>query len=373
MQINKLNYGMLKYLLVGFLTISTPALALDLNATHKEINFLTVALPTCGEESENIPALPEDPRADLYYKVAMKILGQNDTDHYKQMFILADKSAEMGHWNAKLLMASLYLKNSNSYYTEYDPKKARMYIDKLLQKNVPGAFYAMGQYKLNGMPEFRNAPIPASVYLFEAARLNNPDALSDMYDIFVSVGRIKDANALLDCAVKQKQGTASALMKKANVLEGEASTEAELIGSFKYLYEATKAGNYNAIASFPNKENYYKQQYGKTFFDKEFLERMSIFQNAKNSIYIHRDPIRKAQGRNDEVKGNASLTFPNLEKVLPFPPDELPDWDRNIRVVLSEDDLKFYDTDYDYDELAKEAAAIKIEKPIVPETAEPKK
>lgn len=363
MQINKLKYGMLKCLLVGLLTVSTTAFALDLNAKYKEINFLTVETPTCGDEVENIPPLPKDVRADSYYQVAMKILGQNDTDHYKQMFILANKSAEMGHWQAKLLMASLYLKNSKSYYTEYDPKKARTYVDELLQENVPAAFYAMGQYKLNGMPEFRNATIPASVYLFEAAKLGNPDALSDMYDIFVSVGRAKDGKTLLDCAVKQKQGTVVALLKMANVLEGDASTEAELIDSFKYLYQATKAGNYNAIDSFANKENYYKQQYGKTFFGKEFLDRMTVLQNAKNSVYIHRDAVRKEQGRNEEVRGNANLTFPNLERVVPFPPAQLPDWNNDIRVALSADGLKLYDTDFDYDQLAKEAAAIKIEKP----------
>lgn len=373
MQIKPLKCKVLQCMLIGMLTISTTAFALDLNAKHKEINFLTAELPTCGDEAANIPPLPKDPRAELYYQVALKIIGQNDTEHYKQMFILANKAAEMGHWQAKLLLASLYLKNSNSYYTEYEPKKARALIDELLQQNLPAAFYAMGQYKLNGMPEFTKAPIPASVYLFEAAKLSNPDALADMYDIFVGVGRAADGKTLLDCAVKQKHGTVTALLKKANVLENDANTEEELIESFKYLYQATKAGNYNAIASYPNKENYYRQQYGKKFFSDDFLERMKTIQNAKNSVYINRDIVRRKEGRNEEVRGNANLAFANLEKVLPFPPAELPEWNGDIRLALSPEEVTLYDTDFDYKKLAKEAEAIKVPKATTEATATPAK
>lgn len=348
-----------KGLIIGFLCVVTSQLfAFDLKAKYKEMNFTQATVPECGDESKNIPALPTDPRAELYYQAARKILGQDDTGHYQQMYILADKAAQMGHWQAKLFMASLYLRNSHSEYAEFNPEKAKRYVTELLEQNVPEAFYVMGQYKLNGMPEFIKDHIPASVYLFEAAKLNSPRALSDMYDIFMSVGRAKDAKAFLDCAVEQKQGTASSLYKMANVLEERASTEADLEKSFEVLYSAAKAGNYDAIASFPNKEVYFKQQYGKEFFDKEFLARMQKFQDAMNAQYTHNDPYRKAEGKNEKVKGNIFLTFPNLDKVLPFPPAKLPEWKGDISLALSPEYLKFYQTDFDYDQLVKEAQAI---------------
>lgn len=365
--------NLMKGLFIGWLCVVTSQVfAFDLKAKYKEMNFTQATVPACGDESQYIPALPTDPRAELYYQAARKILGQDDTSHYQQMYILGDKAAQMGHWQAKLLMASLYLRNSHSEYTEFNPAKAKDYVTELLEQNVPEAFYAMGQYKLNGMPDFIKDPIPASVYLFEAAKLNSPRALSDMYDIFMSVGRAKDARAFLDCAVKQKQGTASSLYKMANVLEEQANTEAELEKSFELLYSAAKAGSYDAIASFPNKEVYYKQQYSKEFFNKEFLDRMQKFQDAMNALYTHNDPYRKAQGKNEKVKGNIFLTFPNLDKVLPFPPAKLPEWKGDISIALSLDYLKIYQTDFDYDKLVKEAQAINTD-PQPNKVEQPKK
>jgi len=361
----KENFSWMKSLFIGLLCIITSnhICAFALKAKYKAAIFTQVTIPSCGDESQSMPALPKDPRAELYYRAAQKILGQNDTEHYKQMYLLADKAAQMGHWQAKLLMANLYLRNSHSEYAEFNPKKAKAYVTDLLEQNVPAAFYVMGQYKLNGMPEFVNDPIPASVYLFEAAKLNDPKALSDMYDIFMSVGRAKEARAFLDCAVKQTQGTSSALYKMANVLEEQADTEEQQVASFKLLYSAAKAGSYEAIVSFPNKEAYYKQQYDKEFFSKDFLGRMKRFQDAMNALYTHTDLYRKELGKSDEVRGNIFLTFPNLEKILPFPPAQLPEWNGDISLALSDDYLKIYQTDFDYDALVKEAQSIKIDEP----------
>lgn len=341
--------------------MSNQVFSLDLKATYKELIFTQVAVPSCGDQMRYVPALPKDSRAELYYQAARKILGQNDEIHFKQMYILANKAAQMGHWKAKLLMANLYLRNVHSNYSEFNPEKAKEYIRQLIEQNVSEAFYIMGQYKLNGMPEFVKDPIPASVYLYEAAKMNNPKALTDMYDIFVSVGRVKEARNFLDCAVKQKQDIASSLYRMANVLEEQATTKESLIEAFRFLYNAAKAGNYEAIASFPNKERYYEQQYNETFFSKEFLDRMKVFQDAMNSFYTYEDPYRKSLGINVQIKGNIYLSFPELEKVLPFPPASLPEWNGDISITLAPDSLIIYRTDFNYDQLVKEAEAIKIE------------
>lgn len=370
MQIIKLKSNCINLsLLAGLIAASLNVFAFDLQEKRKEINFLTVDLPVCNNNAESALKLPSDPRAELYYQAAMKILGQNDTEHYSQMYVLADKAAEMGHWQAKLLAARLFLKRSNSEYTNYQPEKAKAYIVELLQQNIPAAYYAVGQLKLDGVEVFRSIPIPASVFLFEAAKLNYPNALSDVHDIFISVGRKKEANDLLDCAISQKQDNAEALFKKSNELETNATTEAEYIESFKYLYQAIKAGSYNALASLPNKENYYKQQYGQEYFSKEFLARMDTLQKAKNPVYIGRDFYRRSSGKPDEVKGNSKLTFPKLEKIAPLPPEKLPVWNGDIAVAMSDKGAERYRTDYDYAQLAKEAEAIVIKKEAPEQTS----
>lgn len=357
------KYSYLKYgLLVGLLIASVNTFAFDLKEKRKEVNFITAELPVCNDASEDALKLPEDPRAELYYQAAMKIFGQNDTDHYPQMYILANKAAEMGHWRAKLMIVRLYLKHSDSEYTDYQPEKAKAFMIEMLQQNIPAAYYAMGQFKSNGTEVFRSIPIPASVFLFEAAKLNYPDALSDVHDIFMSMGRTKDANIMLDCAVGKKQDNAEVLFKKSNELETNATKEAEVMDSFKYLYQAIKAGSYNALASIANKESYYKQQYGKDYFSKEFLERMTMLQKAKNSVYLNRDIYRKSLGKPDEMRGNATLVFSNLEKVAPLPPETLPQWNGDISLAMSEKEATNYRTDYDYDQLVKEAEAIVVKK-----------
>lgn len=345
--------------LIGF--VSSEVFSFDLKAVHKEIIFTQVTMPACGDQTQYLPALPKDPRAELYYEAARKILGQNDDVHFKHMYILADKAAQMGHWKAKLMMANLYLRNTHNNYSDYNPTKAKKYVLELIEQNVPEAFYVMGQYKLNGMPEFVKDPIPASVYLFEAAKLNYPKALADMYDTFMSVGRAKEAKNTLACAVKQKQDTASSLYKMANVLEEQATTEQLLIEAFKFLYNAAKMGSYDAIDSFPNKERYFEQQYNKAFFSKEFLARIRVFQDAMNSFYTHEDPYRKSKGIDPKVKGNIYLTFPRLEAVVPFPPSVLPEWKEDISIALDPPSLTIYRTDFNYDQLVKEATAIKVE------------
>lgn len=349
------------------LMISHASWAFDFNKKYTEVNFLTVDVPTCVGVDKYFPPLPADERADKFYHAALKILGQNDIKNYPQMYVLADKAAEMGHWRAKLLAASLYLRNSDSAYSEFKPEKAKKYIVELMNQNVPKAFYLMGQYKSTGVKGFKEDPIPVTVYLLEATKLNDPSALSDMYDILLSTGRADDANALLNCAIAQKEDNAAALLKKANILESSEKSEKELIEAYKHLYQAAKAGSYTAIASFADKESYYKQQYGNTLFSNEFLERMKVLQNAKNVAYIHLDPYRKSLGINDKVKGNSRLTFPNLEKVAPFPPEKLPDWQRDISVALSDEGAKIYREDLDYDKLVEEANAIKL-----PEVEQPK-
>lgn len=349
-----------KSLLAGMLITIHSSWAFDLNKKYADVNFLTVDAPVCIEEGQAAPLSVTDERADKFYHAALKILGQNDVQYYPQMYILADKAAAMGHWRAKLLAATLYLRRSDSEYSEFEPKKAKTYITELMNQNVPRAFYLMGQYKSNAFPVFKDDPIPASVYLLEAAKLNDANALSDMYDLFLSAGRSEEADALLNCAIAQGRDNATALLKKANILEANESSQKDLIEAYRYLYQAAKAGSYTAIASFPDKANYYKQQYGNILFSNEFLDRMKVLQNAKNVAYIHLDPYRKSLGLNDKVKGDSRLTFPNLEKVVPFPPARLPEWQRDISDALSEEGAKIYREDLNYNKLVEEAKSIKV-------------
>ncbi len=325
----------------------------DIHQKQSNINFINVASPTCDNESQYFPALPANPKADLYYRAAYKIKGQRDTKHYKQMYILGHKAADMGHWKAKLLMADLYLQRTKSYYFELKPEQSRAYIDELMIQNVPAAFYEMSQNRNNKYSGFLQSPAPASFYLYRAAQLGHPQALVDVSKIFLTVKRHKEARALLECGLKQGAGGAAANdLSRSEFLN--AQNHNDWVRAFGYLYAGAKAGDYSSMSEFQIREAQYQKKNPNYYLNAEFVKRAEILKFALNPQFWHDDPYRKSKGRDPQVKGNVFLKFPNLEKIIPLPPAKLPPWNGDISIAMSPEDARDYREDFDYDKLVQE-------------------
>lgn len=346
---NKMTFSLL--LLFPFLSVQAAPAAFDINKKQEKINFVTVATPVCQDARRYDPPLPKDPDADLYYRAANKIKGQRDTANFRNMYILARKSADMGHWKAKLLMADLYLQKTPNYYYEFKPDQARAYIDELMSQNIPVAFYEMSKNRSAGYGSFKTSPAPASFYLYRAAELGNPDAMVSISNIFLIVKRHKESRALLECGFKYGGG-GSAANGLAISESLNARTQEDWIRDFYYLYASAKAGDRESMAEMQMQEAEYQQKNpGRYYLNGEFVRRAQVLSLAMNPQFHHDDPYRKAKGLPYRVKGNIELKFSDLEKTIPLPPATLPPWNEDITAGMSTQDAADYRTDFDYDRL----------------------
>ena len=338
-------------LLFPVLSAQAAPAAFDINKKQEKINFVTVAMPVCQDARRFEPPLPKDPDADLYYRAANKIKGQRDTANFRNMYILARKAADMGHWKAKLLMADLYLQKTPNYYYEFKPDQARAYIDELMSQNIPVAFYEMSKNRSAGYGGFKTSPAPASFYLYRAAESGDPDAMVSVSNIFLTVKRYKESRVLLECGFKYGGGgTAANSLAIDEFLN--ARTQEDWVRGFYYLYAGAKAGDRESMAEMQMREAMYqKKNPRRHYLHGEFVRRAKVLSFAMNPQFYHDDPYRKAKGLPYSVKGNIGLKFPNLEKIIPLPPATLPPWNEDITVGMSAQDAEDYRTDFDYDRL----------------------
>ncbi|MBK5142999.1 sel1 repeat family protein [Budviciaceae bacterium BWR-B9] len=344
------------YTLCLLLALSTGSItvhAIDINKSLPRVNFLTVSEPNCVDPESHLPALISDPRADIYYRAAKKIAGQQDGNYFTHMFTLGKKAADLGHWRAKLFMAELYMTTS---YNRLNPKQARIYLDELMEQDIPGAFYLMSQYRQRGGDDFDNAPSPASAYLYESARRGDPRGMVDVANIFRNVKRYQSAEKLIQCGIKYGHGIA-AQDRSMSISINSGMNKESWKEAFRYNYLSAVAGDSDGLHGFSSLDRHYQILFGESFAapNKEYAKRSDKLWIMTRPGFHHDDPDRKRRGLPFRVKGNTSYKLPNLDKVLPFPPPaKLPAWNGDFSVLLSAEDAKEYRTDYHYDRLVKE-------------------
>lgn len=353
-------FRLLLTILLGILLMNpvTAAPKFDITRPMPKVNFLTVAAPTCEDETQYWPALPNNPKADLYYRAARKIIGQRDTDNYRNSYILLREATKLGHWKAKILLADRYLQQSKSYYSYTDFKQSRAYIDELMSQGVPEAFYLMSQWRNAGYGGYTSSPSPASAYLYQAAELGHPQALVDVSNIFMNVKRQDIARKLLECGFKQGAGGRAANSLAISEFVNARTTE-DFAKGFKYLFIGAKAGDAESIFGLNYYNGQHQKKIGSSYLadSKEYIRRVKIFTNAVDPRMYHDDPTIKRKNNYSEfrrVKGNVFLKFPNLDKVIPLPPAKLPPWNGDIGVAMTPQDAKDYHQDFDYKALIEE-------------------
>lgn len=287
--------------------------------------------------------------AEQYYQIAYKLWGEQETGLYPQMYALGGKAAQMGDWRAKLLMAQLYniapvKKYGTIEYTEFNPQKARSYIDELMQQGVPAAFYFMGLWRNAGKEGFKDSPSPASVYLNQAIQLGYAPAEMYMADLRLTQKKGKEAQQFIACAAQHGSGRALNLLSLAGNIKAKSHTD--WVQAFRYLHQSAQAGYHTSFADFAQYNDDYKQAMGRDYLSPDFLARVELFHQAVRPNFFHQDPYRKKQGLYDKKKNNILWKFPRLDKVLPLPPAVLPPWNGDISQALSESDARYYREDY---------------------------
>ncbi len=269
---------------------------------------------TCVHEATKLPAIT--PEAERLFQQGMTVtsyeLWPNQRD-YKKAAERWKQAADLGHWKAAMNLAGLYERGLG---VEQDTEQAVLIVEGLMKQGVPGAFDKMGTYHQSGIgvkPDIDRA------YGFWqlAAEMGSPTAqayigqkLNAAYDSeqMGVWGNSKIGIQMLECAFAQGNGDAAYRLGQSIELDGKDYPHALAI-----YHEGVKFGSKDAagalVASFDEIE-----PLTGNLIDRARVERYSLL--------------------GDALELNPDLRFPNLDKVLPLPPADLPFWDGKRETLI---------------------------------------
>ncbi|MEI9748928.1 DUF6396 domain-containing protein [Moellerella wisconsensis] len=283
----------------------------DVNVTQKTEPDLTF---TCVYEKDTLP--PVDPEADIWFKQARVLEKINKYQRdYVKIGELYRKAAERNHPKAMLNLSNLISYGKVPPIGGKGPaQEVWDIIRKMAKLNISYGYYQMGHYLDTGYGVVADRT-KALAYFRQAADLGSPEAQYVIGDIFVSqrlsdrdnpVYRPEIGMKMLDCATSQGNGEAA--YRLASYLK---NVNEDLQGALKYYQLSTKNGYLNAAITLIDA------------FDPETT--------SKDYDYLSVKPDKERSSRYGlirlEIRNNPEARFPDINKIVPLPPAELPEWD----------------------------------------------
>ncbi|MDY7544813.1 DUF6396 domain-containing protein [Glaciimonas sp. CA11.2] len=269
---------------------------------------------------------PVDPQAEIWYQQAVALdtptLWKEDRD-WPQILALYTKAAERKHWRAMNNLATLYqtgvwgLIDSDKLLVARQPQVAMALTEQAMQMGVPLAYAVMGNYYADG---FIVKPDPTNAWAFwqQAAEMGSSYA---QFTIGRSLNSGSDAPErgrwanvpmalkMLECAFSQGNGDAA----QALGIEYDLFIK-DKPRALHYLHEGVKFGSWGAT-------NYLRSE----FESVGDLNPYGIDTSRADRYLVFSDAL----GRNRDLR------FPNLDKVLPLPPADLPQWNGNKEDLIN--------------------------------------
>lgn len=278
---------------------------------------------TCTKEADHVP--PLDPQADILFKQARAMQKAPGAKNYDTIASLYRQAAAKDHYKAMInLQNMLYQGLAKPAYDKAAPEEAVELSERLMKLGVPGGYYSMGQYLENGYGVKRDKAASLAYYR-KAADLGSPEGQyvigkllmtkqfedpsnPDPYTIRYKPNpayRPEIGRTMLDCSANQGYGDAAY----------ELALDYELVhkdykNALKYYQLAVKNGH-----------------------DYSTLQLRDSFDasSSKDDDYlgVDKDPerVRRYTLIEHEIDNNPSARFPDIDKIVPLPPAELPKWD----------------------------------------------
>jgi len=284
---------------------------------------------TCEIEASKVP--PTDAQAEDWFLEARALedpeIFVEDRD-YKKIVDLTRRAAERLHWKAMLNLASLYVEGRDPLSGS---EEAVQLVEKAMRLGIPAAYDRMGTYYANGTGV--NGDITrAYAFWQKAAQMGNPQAMAFLADK-LNVGprsegtgywsNIPVATKMLECAFGQGYGPAAF--------------------DLHYLYVSPRAasGKINGARNAETKGRALRVLHdGVKFGCEDCANALAIeFGSPFDLADMLAPHIDKARGERYRMLSNAlgfnpNRRFPNLDKILPLPPADLPPWDGQRKSLL---------------------------------------
>ncbi|AQR70416.1 hypothetical protein BZG29_20430 [Janthinobacterium sp. LM6] len=283
----------------------------------------------CETEASKVP--PIDAQAEDWFLEARAMedpeIFVEDRD-YKKIVALTRQAAERLHWKAMLNLASLYVEGRDPLYGE---EEAVQLVEKAMRLGIPAAYDRMGTYYANGTGV--NGDITrAYAFWQKAAQMGNPQALGFLGEKLTAGkdypgaemwGNIPVAIKMMECALRQGYGPSAydlsylyvVLRTPDGTSDGERTNETKE-RALQVLHTGVRLGCEKCA-------------------NKLTIEFGDPFDLANMLVpYIDKARAERYGVLSRELGFNPNARFPNLDKVLPLPPADLPPWNGDRDTLL---------------------------------------
>jgi len=267
----------------------------------------------CKHQAEVVPPLP--PEADRLFHQALALdsyeLWPQERD-YAQIARLYQQAAAMGHWKAEFNLAGLYFRGQG---VEQNTEKATELIESVMKKGVPDAWDAMGSLYMNGIGSLKQDATVAWAFWQRAADMGSPNAqayIGEHLNARITEPPRVWANEeigrkMLECAFAQ--GSGKAALELGVSLKFDKDYERAL----QILQEGVKLGSADCAG-------YLSATFG--LGDRLAPAGKDEWRRQRYTVL------------SDALEVNPDLRLPNLDKVLPLPPAELPYWNGDKQLLI---------------------------------------
>ena len=246
----------------------------------------------------------------------------------KKIVDLTRRAAERLHWKAMLNLASLYVEGRDPLYGE---EEAVQLVEKAMRLGIPAAYDRMGTYYANGTGVDGDIT-RAYAFWQKAAQMGNPQALAYLGEKLTAGkdypgaemwGNIPVAIKMMECALGQGYGPPAYDLY------------------YLYVVVRTSDGTSDGERTTATKERaLHVLHTGVSLGCEKCANKLTIeFGEPFDLANMLVPYIDKARAERYGVLGralgfNPNRRFPNLDKILPLPPADLPPWDGQRKSLL---------------------------------------
>ncbi|WP_374198635.1 tetratricopeptide repeat protein [Janthinobacterium sp. UMAB-56] len=283
----------------------------------------------CEIEASKVP--PIDAQAEDWFLEARAMedpeIFVEDRD-YKKIVDLTRQAAERLHWKAMLNLASLYVEGRDPLHGEAE---AVQLVEKAMRLGIPAAYDRMGTYYANSTGVDGDIT-RAYAFWQKAAQMGNPQAMDFLSDK-LNVGPANEGAgywANIPVAIK---------MMECSFSQGYGPVAYNL--SYMYSSPRMASGRVSGPRTLETKALALKVLHeGVAFGCEKCANKLEIeFGDPFNLATMLAPCIDKARAErygvlNRELGFNPNARFPNLDKVLPLPPADLPPWNGDRDTLL---------------------------------------
>lgn len=269
---------------------------------------------TCKYEIDVAPPITKEAEASFQegMNVTTYALMPNERQYTKAVELWS-RAMDQGHWKAAMNLAGLY---EAGLGVQQDSEQAVLILEKLMKHGVPAAFDKMGTYHQRGIG-VKSDTSRAYAFWQLAAEMGNPAAqaflgqkLNATYDNPGQGfwGNLPLAMKLLECSFAQGNGDA------AHELAASLTIDKDYKRALKIYHEGVKLGS------------------------KDCARDLSVSFRTTEPLTDHlidRDRSTRYRELRAALELNPDLRLPNLDKVLPLPPAELPMWDGKRETLVN--------------------------------------